>query len=129
MRRLGLTAFRIGIGTAAMAMAMFLLFCRFIEGHAVLKESNPKANSKVAGPDVPIMLKYNSRIDAKMSKLQLLNPDHSTSDLTIERQKAPDTLNARTTGLKPGSYRIRWQVLASDGHITRGEIPFTVTGS
>jgi methionine-rich copper-binding protein CopC len=31
--------------------------------------------------------------------------------------------------LAAGAYRLRWQVLASDGHITRGEIPFTVTAS
>src|ERR1700741_2454380 len=100
-----------------------------VEGHAVLKETSPAPNSKVTGPDVPIMLKYNVRIDAKLSKLQLLNPDNSTSSLTIEPQTSPDTLNSKATGLKPGGYRIRWQVLAPDGHITRGEIPFTVTGS
>jgi methionine-rich copper-binding protein CopC len=31
--------------------------------------------------------------------------------------------------LLPGEYRLRWQVLASDGHITRGEIPFAVSGA
>ena len=62
-------------------------------------------------------------------KLQLLNPENSTSNLVIEPQASPDTLTAKATGLKPGAYRIRWQVLAPDGHITRGEIPFTVTGS
>lgn len=75
------------------------------------------------------MLKYNVRIDAKLSKLQLLNPDASSTDLPIEAQTSPDTLNAKATGLKPGEYTIRWQVLAPDGHITRGAIPFTVTGS
>jgi methionine-rich copper-binding protein CopC len=97
------------------------------ESHAILKESRPAANSQVAGPDVPIILKYNVRIDAKLSKLQLLNPDNSTTNLKIEAPTSPDTLNATATGLKPGAYRIRWQVLAPDGHITRGEIPFTVT--
>ncbi|HTP70285.1 MAG TPA: copper resistance CopC family protein [Dongiaceae bacterium] len=101
----------------------------FVEGHAILKETTPAANGKVTGPDVPIVLKYNVRIDAKLSKLSLLNPDNSTTDLKIEEQKSPDTLNAKATGLKPGAYRIRWQVLAPDGHITRGEIPFTVTGA
>jgi copper resistance protein C len=111
-------------------VAMFVLIAaQLVEGHAVLKDSRPAANSKVAGPDVPIMLKYNVRIDAKLSKMELLNPDNSTSDLKIEGQTAPDTLNAKATGLKPGAYRIRWQVLAPDGHITRGEVPFTVTGS
>jgi methionine-rich copper-binding protein CopC len=26
----------------------------------------------------------------------------------------------------PGAYKLQWQVLASDGHISRGEISFTV---
>jgi len=110
-------------------LAMGLMFgAVFVEAHAILKETHPAANSKVAGPDVPIILKYNVRIDAKLSKLQLLNPDNSTTDLKIENQTSADTLSAKATGLKPGAYRIRWQVLAPDGHITRGEVPFTVTG-
>jgi copper resistance protein C len=120
-------SFRVVFGIVTIG-ALFLL-SGIIEGHAILKETSPAANSKVAGPDVPIMLKYNVRIDAKLSKLQLLHPDNSTSFLTIEAQTSPDTLNAKATGLTPGAYRIRWQVLAPDGHITRGEIPFTVTGS
>jgi copper resistance protein C len=113
----------------AVVATLVLLAAQLVEGHAVLKDSHPAANGQVAGPDVPIMLKYNVRIDAKLSKVQLLNPDNSTSDLKLEAQAAPDTLNAKATGLKPGAYRIRWQVLAPDGHITRGEVPFTVTGS
>jgi len=111
-----------------MAMAL-LVGTVFVQAHAILKETRPAANSKVPGPDVPIMLKYNVRIDAKLSKLQLLHPDNSTTDLKIEEQTSADTLNSKATGLKPGAYRIRWQVLAPDGHITRGEVPFTVIGS
>jgi copper resistance protein C len=113
-----------------LTLAAFLLFAAtLVEGHAILKESRPAVNSKVSGPDVPIMLKYNVRIDAKLSKLQLQNPDNSVRDLTIEGQNSPDTLNSEARGLLPGEYKIRWQVLAPDGHITRGEVPFTVTGS
>jgi methionine-rich copper-binding protein CopC len=32
-----------------------------------------------------------------------------------------------TVTLTPGTYVLRWQVLAIDGHITRGDVPFTVT--
>jgi len=127
MRRVRLAKFHIILGLAV--IGVLLLLGGIMEGHAILKETRPVANSKVVGPDVPIMLKYNVRIDAKLSKLQLLNPDTSVSELTIEAQSSPDTLNSKATGLKPGAYRIRWQVLAPDGHITRGEIPFTVTGS
>jgi copper resistance protein C len=127
MRRSRLTKLRVVSGMAL--IGALLLAGGMIEGHAVLKESRPAANSKVTGPDVPIMLKYNVRVDAKLSKVQLLNPDNSTSDLKIDAQASADTLNAKATGLKSGEYKIRWQVLAPDGHITRGEIPFTVAGS
>jgi copper resistance protein C len=111
------------------ALVVLLVVVGIVEGHAILKEANPAANSKVTGPDVPIMLKFNVRIEGKLSKLSLLNPDISTTDLKIEEQKSADTLSSKATGLKAGAYRIRWQVLAPDGHITRGEIPFIVTGS
>ncbi len=119
---------RVAIVATVVALGL-LIGAGQAEGHAILKESRPSANSKIAGPDVPITLKYNVRVDAKLSKLRLLNPDNSTVDLKIEAQTAADTLNARASGLKPGAYRIRWQVLAPDGHITRGEIPFTVIES
>ena len=97
--------------------------------HAVLLESNPPVKSAVAGPDVPIKLRFNVRIDAMRSRLTLIRPDGSTQALEISKQSSADTLASQATGLAAGAYRLRWQVLASDGHITRGEIPFTVTAS
>ena len=37
-------------------------------------------------------------------------------------------LAARAEGVSwaPGAWRLRWQVLALDGHITRGDVPFTL---
>jgi len=111
------------------AAAVLLLAGQLIEGHAILKESSPAANSKVAGPDVPIVLKFNVRIDAARSKVQLMTPDNSMMDLKLEPQASKDTLTSKATGLKPGAYKIAWQVLAPDGHITRGLVPFTVRNS
>ncbi len=97
--------------------------------HAVLLESYPSLKSAVSGPDVPIKLRFNVRIDALRSRLTLIHPDGSAQALEIRKQSPADTLSAEATGLAVGAYRLRWQVLASDGHITRGEIPFTVTPS
>ena len=124
-----LVPIRVLIAALAIFALLLVLPGRSVHGHAVLKESHPAAHGRVSGPDVPIMLKYNARIDAKLSKLQLVNPDNSTTDLKIQDQTSADTLNARAMGLKPGAYRILWQVLAPDGHITRGEVPFTVVGA
>jgi methionine-rich copper-binding protein CopC len=97
-----------------------------IEGHAILKSSSPAIGGTVNGPDVPITLMFNVRVDAKRSKLELLLPGASTVDLPIGKQSAANSLVSKASGLKPGAYTIRWQVLAPDGHISRGEIPFTV---
>ena len=94
--------------------------------HAVLLESSPALKSSVAGPDVPLKLRFNVRIDAIRSRLTLVAPDGSSQALEIRKQDPPNTISAEAKGLHPGEYRLLWQVLASDGHITRGEIPFTV---
>jgi methionine-rich copper-binding protein CopC len=118
---------RIIAGTAALAAVLSV--GRFIEGHAILKESSPAANSTVAGPDVSITLKYNVRVDSARSKVQLSRPDESVTDLPLVKQVSPDTLSSKATGLAPGAYKIQWQVLAPDGHITRGVVPFAVKAS
>jgi methionine-rich copper-binding protein CopC len=120
---------RVRLAGLLAAVVALLLGGSLLEGHAVLKDSSPMANGTVEGPDVPIRLHYNVRVDAALSKLELLNPDQSTTSLAIGKQPAADTLTSEAKGLKPGTYKIRWQVLAPDGHITRGEVPFTVTGS
>ena len=97
--------------------------------HAVLLESNPALQSAVSGPDVPIKLRFNVRIDTLRSRLTLIRPDGSAQPLEISKKTPADTLSAEATGLAAGAYRLRWQVLASDGHITRGEIPFAVSPS
>jgi methionine-rich copper-binding protein CopC len=97
-----------------------------LEGHAILKSSSPANGGSVSRPDIPVKLTFNVRVDAARSKLLLLMPDASTVELPIIEWPSPDTLVSKLTGLKPGAYVIRWQVLAPDGHISRGEIPFTV---
>jgi hypothetical protein len=79
----------------------------------------------VSGPDITIRLKFNSRIDAAHSHLYLDGGSHS-QQIEIAGNAAPDTLLGQAKKLTAGEYRIEWQVLAVDGHITRGEVPFTV---
>ncbi|HKW65283.1 MAG TPA: copper resistance CopC family protein [Candidatus Acidoferrum sp.] len=109
-----------------LALALSLLSASSSLAHAVLLESTPALKSSVSGPDVPLKLRFNVRIDAARSRLILLGPDGTQQTLEINGQIGPDTLSAEAKGLRPGTYRLRWQALASDGHITRGEIPFTV---
>jgi copper resistance protein C len=94
--------------------------------HAVLVSSTPHKNAAVSGPDITINLKYNSRVDGARSSLSILKPDGTVEKIGTPAQPAPDVLSATGHGLAKGSYILRWQVLATDGHITRGEVPFQV---
>jgi methionine-rich copper-binding protein CopC len=94
--------------------------------HAVLMESKPKANSTVKGPDVPIWLRFNVRVDGKRSRLQVVTPDGLTIPVETPKQTAPDILESHVGGLKAGSYKLQWKALASDGHMSNGEVDFTV---
>jgi copper resistance protein C len=99
---------------------------RMALAHAVLLTSNPQKDAAVSGPEIAISLKYNSRVDGARSSLSLLKPDGSVERIGALTQPLPDTLSATGHKLAKGSYVLRWQVLSSDGHITRGEVPFHV---
>jgi copper resistance protein C len=96
--------------------------------HAILEQSQPPAGGSVPAGKVTLALSYNSRIDRARSLLTLTRPDNTQMVLPINPSGPPNVINSDTELAAPGSYVVRWQVLAIDGHITRGDVPFTVTG-
>lgn len=110
----------------AAIFSVIVLAPKFALAHAVLLASTPSAHATVKGPEIAVHLKFNSRIDGAHSRLYLVDPSGKVQTLTLAPQDAPDTLAAEGVKLSAGGYTIRWQALASDGHITRGEIPFVV---
>jgi copper resistance protein C len=114
------------LASGLFVLAFILIFKSPVSAHAVLVESIPAVNSIVSGPDIPIKLRFNSRIDKARSTLTLVRPDGSTQRLEIDKQTSADALASQATGLAKGAYVLRWQVLASDGHTTRGEVRFNV---
>ena len=107
-------------------VAVITVSPRLALAHAVLLSSSPQKNASVNGPDITISLKYNSRVDGARSSLTLVKPDGSVEKIGALAQPLPDTLSATGHKLAKGAYVLRWQVLSSDGHITRGEVPFQV---
>lgn len=97
------------------------------QAHAILEGSSPPIGGSVKAGAVTLRLRFNSRIDHRRSRLTLTAPDGHQRIVTMDRGSAPDIINAHLD-LKPGAYTLRWLVLAVDGHITRGDVPFTVTG-
>jgi copper resistance protein C len=99
-----------------------------VMAHAILEQSQPPAGGSVGSGRVDMSFSYNSRIDRDRSRLNLTRPDHTQTVLRISQAGPPNVIITSTELTMPGRYVVRWQVLAIDGHITRGDVPFTVTG-
>lgn len=112
---------------AVFILTLGLISTYFASAHAILVRSTPAANQTLTVHDVPVELTFNSKVDQARSTLTLEGPDHLTSKLEIHVDpSSASKLTAGVQKLAPGSYKLRWQVLAVDGHITRGEINFNV---
>ena len=104
-------------------LALGLLAAADARAHAVLVESTPPAQAEVVGAKVEFHLRYNSRIDAKRSRLSLKGPD-GARPVAVAQGESEAELVARAEGLAPGRYILFWDVLSVDGHVSRGQVPF-----
>ena len=114
------------ITTFVIACGIALFVPHAALAHSILVSSQPAVNSTVSGPEVAVLLKYSSRVDLEHSTLTLLDPDGKIEKVAIDGEPEPGSLTAKLKGLVKGAYVLRWQVLATDGHITRGKVPFQV---
>ena len=114
------------LAAAGLALALIAGVASPALAHAVVVSAMPSAEQQVAPGAVDIRLEFNSRIDKLRSRLQLTAPDGAKADVAIDPDGEPNILAGKTAALSAGAYVLRWQVLAIDGHITRGDIPFTV---
>ena len=105
----------LGVGGALPALA-----------HAVIVSASPTADQHVAPGSIAIRIEFNARIDKVRSRLQVTAPAGDKADVPIDQAGEPNVIAGTTGALTPGAYVLRWQVLAIDGHITRGDIPFVV---
>lgn len=106
-------------------MMVWLLSAGPSLAHAILVESAPAIEAQIPPGDTAIRLRFNSRLDRGRSRLTLIRADRTIQILPIAPEGTDDLL-LTTVPLSPGTYIVRWQVLAIDGHITRGDVPFTV---
>ncbi len=94
--------------------------------HAILVHSIPADQAIVRSRQIDIVLDYNSRIEASRCTVRLTDLAGKAFPVQMESSAKPSELKAVAHNLANGKYQIHWQVLASDGHITRGDVAFTV---
>ena len=98
-----------------------------VVAHAILVNSTPKANETMTGPAVTLALTFNSKVDQARSTLSVEKGDRTSCKVPIKVDRStPEKLTGTVSSLTPGVYKLHWQVLAVDGHITRGQFSFEV---
>jgi methionine-rich copper-binding protein CopC len=120
------------------SLMLALLLCADLsapaKADAFVVRSSPANDEVLQGPDLLIRLQFSVRIYPRRSKLTLVSPDEHEIPVQIvapiSDTSDPLVLGGyTTTGLPPGAYRLRWQVLSVDGQLSHGEIPFTISES
>ena len=94
--------------------------------HSLLLESSPAANSLVEAPPRELVLRFNNRIEKRLSKIRLVDEHGHGRELPLTTDGAADRLQAALTDVAPGRYRVEWQVLSTDGHVVTGRYTFTL---
>ena len=106
--------------------AMVAVSTGIAHAHAIVVAAQPAMNSTVARGELEIRLDFNSQIDRKRSRLSLQRPDGSEMIIALASDGPPGVLAGRAQATVSGRWKLRWQVLSLDGHITRGEVRFSV---
>jgi len=100
--------------------------------HAVLVSSTPEDGATIKAAPKQVVLKFNAKIDKKVTKVTLLDAKGHKIALVAPKNGytagTPAELIVPVPALKPGSYRLEYEVMATDGHITPGLIRFTISG-
>jgi methionine-rich copper-binding protein CopC len=109
----------------------FLFLCLFVPitmwAHAVLVDSTLHDSEVVSTPTLAVVLSFNSRVDQARSTLTLERPGPASIPVAVDKRPIhPAELSGQLSNLTSGSYKLHWQVLAVDGHITSGVISFSV---
>lgn len=117
---------------AALAL-VFALACGFaaaprVLAHAIVLESLPTHDAVLTESPGRIILRFNSRIEAALSRVTIEAVNGKAVALPAARDAGPEAnrLVVPVGPLAPGIYVVRYRVLAADGHVTEGALRFSV---
>ena len=95
--------------------------------HSLLLASAPAAGATVSSAPASLVLRFNNRIEKPLSRVRLVDAAGVKRQLTLSTDEGgADRLIATVPPLAPGTWRVEWQVLSTDGHVVAGRFEFTV---
>ena len=100
-----------------------------VSAHAHLERSDPSADARLAAAPTVIRLWFSEAPELALSGVALLDSAGSSSALGPLEQGADGPRSVRVAiprALPPGVYKVKWHVVAADGHPSSGTFAFRV---
>jgi methionine-rich copper-binding protein CopC len=89
-------------------------------------DSFPVVNQVMDRSATSFAIRFDGPIDHARSRLTLVTP-LGVRALRARLNSRPNTLFSAVGALAPGNYQLQWEVMAMNGTISRGSIPFSVS--
>src|SRR5262245_43942807 len=98
--------------------------------HAVVTHASLRDATVPAGTASETTLEFNSAIEAKLSKVTLVDAQGTERTLSLAGGEHPsNVLVVALPALAAGHYALKYKVLAADGHVTESVLRFEVAPS
>ena len=111
---------------ALLAAALIIAPVAPVAGHSLLLSSMPAANSVLQSSPPYVTLRFNNRIEKRLSRVRLVD-EHgavAAAPTTMAKEQPAESLVAAVPPLAPGAWRVEWQVFSTDGHVVAGSYRF-----
>lgn len=113
-------------GAAGLAAAAALAVTAVASAHATLEQASPSFRERVESAPHSVRLGFSESVDSVALKVRVYT---ARGRIVSRKSRLLDAGRIVETRLRPlarGAYTVRWQVLASDGHVTSGVYTFGV---
>ncbi|MGO4537438.1 copper resistance protein CopC [Paenibacillus sp. 2TAB19] len=100
----------------------------FVSAHAYLSHSTPLQDAELQASPEAIKLTFTEKIDSKLSSVTLTKASDGSSIAGKLSADGEMTLVYTIPKLESGEYKVVWQVLSLDTHITDGSFRFAIGG-
>ena len=97
-----------------------------VTAHSLLLEALPAADALLSGPPTEIALRFNNRIEKRLCTILLVDGRGESLRAEVRIDGSADRLNAAAPALGPGTWRLEWRVLSTDGHVVTGRYSFRI---
>jgi len=111
-----------------LAAGLGLVWATVVWGHAFPARSEPRVGAVVRTAPTRVQIWFDGELEPAFSTLSVTDAAGTRVDRGDARVDGENRrlLRVSLAALRPGEYKVRWRVLAVDGHRTEGDYTFTV---